>query len=49
VVTNAPSGMPGTVVIESVPVTIELDEIKLSVFRTPCIDSQILETNVDLI
>lgn len=36
VATNAPSGIPGTVVIESVPEKIELDEIKhASVFRTP--------------
>jgi hypothetical protein len=36
VATNAPSGIPGTVVIEGVPEKIELDEIKLaSVFRTP--------------
>ena len=36
VATDAPSGTPGTVVIESAPEKIELDEIKLaSVFRTP--------------
>ena len=34
--TDAPSGIPGTIVIESGPEVSELDEIKLaSVFRTP--------------
>jgi hypothetical protein len=37
--TNAPSGIPGTVVIERAPEKIELEEIKLtSVFRTPLVD-----------
>ncbi|MCO5383115.1 MAG: hypothetical protein NHB15_14415 [Methanosarcina barkeri] len=42
VATDAPSGTPGTVIIESAPDETELDEIKLvSVVRTPQVDSRI--------
>ena len=42
VATDAPSGIPGTAILESAPEETELDEIKLvSVVRTPRVDSHI--------
>lgn len=44
--TDAPSGTPGVVIIVSAPEEAEVDEIRLSVIRTPLIDWRIRETNV---
>jgi len=43
--TDAPSGTPGAVIIVSSPDEAEVDEIKLSVVRTPLVDCRIRETN----
>ena len=44
--TDAPSGTPGGVIIVSSPEKAEVDEIKLSVVKTPLVDWSIKESNV---
>lgn len=41
--TDAPSGTPGVVTIVSSPEEAEVDEIKLSVVKTPLVDGRMID------